>query len=213
MKWIFLFIVLIPLVFAVTTDQEVNINDFDRISFSCSKDGGSCPTDTDCNVTVLYPNSSIWLNKVTTSRINDTFFYETASPTVTGYFTVFGVCCDSEECGDSQYILNIYNTPVSNWRLTDCPQDYQSILILIFTFLGLVTLLLIGIKLTMGVLVFPTALGLVFFSAYIWGCSWIIGLPCFVFGIILLFVLITLFNNYIYPIKMKSEKIPIHTHI
>lgn len=154
------------------------------ISVPCSDDGGSCPADTECNLSLNYPNTSILISQDAMTRSGDFFNYSLANTSIQGEYQAYTVCCSvtSGTC-DEEYFLIKIKGPLS---INDCPESVAGMLSLFLLFGLLSFFIFFAFMIQNKALGFLCSIGLIMLSTVIVGCSSLFGYIVFGLGVILL---------------------------
>lgn len=185
--WILLTIVLflvLPIIVAEPyLKQPINKNL--EVKIPCTLDGASCSSATYCNLTAIYPNSTVFINQSEMSRDNDFFYLNYSNTSVSGDYINVVICCDdnSGSCDKEQFIVRLLGTIPYNV----CPDTLESVSILALAIIIIIILIIMAMWLKIGVLGVISSIGLFITSLMIIGCSVVLGIV--LLGIGLYFVI------------------------
>lgn len=152
----------------ITRPKNTLIN----VVIPCSFNGGSCTSDTACNISIWYPNNSIFTAKEPMTKINDSFNYTYTNTSISGDYKNYMICCNSEACKDVAFLVRIGSPFSTNL----CPSNTDDILIFIFLFVLIITFLILAIIMSLGWLGLLSAIALLIYSWVFIGCSALIGM-------------------------------------
>ena len=169
---ILLFLLAIGIVWGVDPYIKRSVNLPIEISIPCSFNGGPCPLGTMCNLTVRYPNTTLYLEQVNMTRQGDLFNYTMPNTSIPGDYPAYAICCGgSNVCDDDSFIIQI----TSVLTLNECPSTIPGILALGLLFAILFVMMGIAFIYKIGLLGMIASIGIIFLATIIIGCHVIVG--------------------------------------
>ena len=104
-----LYILILVLVLSVVVAQEPRYtfgrNSLIEIRNPCYVNSTLCPNDVQCNLTVKYPNSSIYVDNQNMTRQTAEYNYTLEYPTQGGLYDVDMICCYGAACGVDNFSI------------------------------------------------------------------------------------------------------------
>lgn len=164
-------LVSISLVYGAEPYIKSPINEELNLKVPCSLDGGSCASTTECNITIIWPNTSTFINKATMTLNNDTFNYTYPNTYITGDYINYVVCCDGAICDKETFIVRI----TGGFRINECPDTTPGLLAIFLVTGLLLVFMFIGYVFRHPILGVFSCLGMFVLSWTIYGCQAIIG--------------------------------------
>lgn len=103
------------------------------LKIGCYKDGGNCDSTVGCNITIIYPNGSVFINNGAMDYNPSYYSYQIAATNITGEYNNYMVCTDNVT---STYSL--FSFEVNNKGNSEQPSFMNALLILIPLVLGII---------------------------------------------------------------------------
>jgi len=119
--------------FVYGADFYFKKNEIIDLKIGCYKDGANCDDTIGCNLTSIYPNSSIFIDDELMTRNPSYYSYTLAGTNMTGVYSNMMVCTDNVT---STYTL--FNFEVNNKGNNEQPSFMNALLILIPLILGII---------------------------------------------------------------------------
>lgn len=106
MKKNILYLSLVFIFILILSAMNVNAVTFKQgekadITVQCIFNGTICSTNSTCNLTINYPNNSIYISNQLMNRNNSYFNYTLSSSNTVGDYPCSSTCCDNGFCGTS----------------------------------------------------------------------------------------------------------------
>lgn len=173
--------IFLPIVFSLDPYLEVAIGDTVNIEIPCSYNGGSCPSNTECNITLSYPNTTQYINRSQMQRLGDTFNYSIPNMTQNGDHRAYTLCCGGDVCDAEYYIVRV----PGKFEYNKCPSTLPGILGY-FLILGIIiTVIFIGYLLNHTLVGMTGATMLIVFGIFMGPCILYIGYGLVMVGLLL----------------------------
>ena len=98
------------IVFATDTEMYFKKNDFIDINIECSNNGFMCSPSSLCNLTMYYPNGSIYIQNRNMTRVSNNYNFTISGPDILGDYQTNIFCCDGLDCYFKTFIVRINNS-------------------------------------------------------------------------------------------------------
>lgn len=179
--YIVVFLFIAVSVSAMEYDNDKNIS----INVPCVDQGEACSSSAVCNLTVLYPDSSILLNNSQMDNEGSIHTYDLGITEITGTYSASVYCADEGTYGHTSFEFDV-NDPKSSIEINKCPSSLPSAIMLgLFILIIIATILFAEVQ---GIVIMEF-LGTVMVFILGWiiaGCSGLYGFAVIGVGVLLL---------------------------
>ena len=101
-----LMILLLPLIYA-QTDNYYKVNQESSIIIPCSNEGATCSAETNCTISLMYPNGNYFVNSQNMTNNGNGLFNYTITPDVSGQYNSVIFCTDGVDSDDETFTIMV----------------------------------------------------------------------------------------------------------
>lgn len=183
MKKIIYILIFVLSSFCIFADFQFSINTTGQIYGSCTSDVyGGCPTGTECNLSSLYPNKTLYLNNVPMIIEGNFFFYEFNTTNLSQGSYLSTICCSfnsTSNCSTfNTVVYSLYkDTFVTNaLSFQHCPENMDELIMFLIVIGFLLLLITLGFFMKIKWLIVFPSLFMFILSFSFTKCSAMLGL-------------------------------------
>ena len=187
-KLLYILIFVLFINIGLSLQDSCNVNKNCEIKIPCSNYGGSCSPTTQCNISIIYPNTTTFISKQNMTKIQDYFNYTFTNTSNPGKYSAYIICCDETiedinlKCDNNIIEFNVYG----GITYFNCPNTIPESILFISIIFILIVLFSFAYYVKNGYLGIMSTVGLLFMSFVYAGCNMFIGAFFVVITVLLL---------------------------